>query len=1013
MSESQQAVSGKTIPRHAAGALDADDKAVVWITAPAGSGKTVLAKQLCRESGEAFVWLRAEPRMADMGVFLTSLEAAFRKSFPKSALPALASQDIALPVEYLRRLISLGCNGARITLVLDDLHVFPADAPMHQALADAVGGDAAGIKLILVSREAQHPAWLRLNAIGLTTVIDFDMLKLNEIEANQLIRGLKDDCNSWTAAELLKASGGWMLGACLLLQSPKLLKAEGAADQLSHNSARLLDLIAHELIDPLSEPDRMILCRAARLPNLPVKIIARALEMPNAERRLVELADKLLFAERDGQYRLQIHDLFKAALLHRYPDAVSDTEASRLSSRAGQEVVENGGVGEGLLLLSASGAWSALSDAVIIHAPAMSEKGELGVVLTALEPMPEAERAKSRAVLYWYGESLLSVNPPKAREVLSAALEAVQQTGPQDLLIPTWTALIDAIWFKWTDFDLLDPLIAMLPELSKLASSLGPHYESTLSRGAFVAMLIRCPDHRDFPYWEQRNLDFYSQPMPRHETIRRGIQLLFRYCYGQGHRWKASQVRTRLNQVFEEETAPVADICNRYFVTAEFLSIFDATGDETFRAVEQGLEANARFQQKFLDGALINAALYKALTLEDRVRARRYLTLFSASLGPTAHPHYVAFHQHFSAWDHWLGGEHDAALALILLAYRASEGSGMAMFPVHYGNAVAAVLQSLGRRREALAWARRSRRAAFRQNSSLLVFLSGLRCASLAIASSRPERAEPYLRAALAAGSTMRFYLHAWISRSEMALLMRFAVEHSIETDYANELIRVLGLAGEIGSETGTASVHIVSLERFDVLEGAASRLTSGKLARSPIALAVHLIAAGPAGESSEILADRLWPEIGESDARKRMKSTVYRLRQLIGLPEAVVTQGGRIALDPEHVSIDAWELMALATAPGWTAQARYAEAARIYRGPFVYHYADDIGLVAYQQKLEAAALDTCVAFARSLSLAADWPRVSRVAREGLDRIGFSEALHELAAEAAGHLGIEFDSEAL
>jgi hypothetical protein len=421
-------------------------------------------------------------------------------------------------------------------------------------------------------------------------------------------------------------------------------------------------------------------------------------------------------------------------------------------------------------------------------------------------------------------------------------------------------------------------------------------------------MSFRCPDHPDFPDWEQRNLDFHSQRMPRHETIRRGIQLLTRYCYGEGHRWKASHVRTRLNQVFEEESAPIADICTRLMVTADFLSIFEASGDETFRALEMAIEAHAKYQQTFWDGNPINAALFKALTLEHRERARQYLTQLAARLGPQAHRHHIAFHQHFAAWEHWLGGEYEAALALLLPAYRTGERSGMAMFPVHYGNGVAAVLQSLGRRREALAWIRRSRRAADSQNSPLLIFLSGLRCASLALTSTNPARAKPYLRTALAAGATMRFYLHAWTSRSEMALLMRFAVQHSIETDYANELIRVLGLAGEIRPEADTASVHIVSLERFDVLEGAVSRLTSSKLPRSPIALAVHLIAAGPVGESSETLADRLWPDGDYGDARKRMKSTVYRLRQLIGMPEAVVTQGGRIAVDPECVSIDAWD---------------------------------------------------------------------------------------------------------
>ena len=92
----------------------------------------------------------------------------------------------------IRRLISAGSRDSRITLVLDDLHVLPAQTPLHQALADAVRDDTDDIRLVLVSREAQHPAWLRLNAIGKAAVIDVDMLKLNEAEAGSVIRNYRD-----------------------------------------------------------------------------------------------------------------------------------------------------------------------------------------------------------------------------------------------------------------------------------------------------------------------------------------------------------------------------------------------------------------------------------------------------------------------------------------------------------------------------------------------------------------------------------------------------------------------------------------------------------------------------------------------------------------------------------------------------------------------------------------------------------------------------------------------------
>ena len=143
------------------------------------------------------------------------------------------------------------------------------------------------------------------------------------------------------------------------------------------------------------------------------------------------------------------------------------------------------------------------------------------------------------------------------------------------------------------------------------------------------------------------------------------------------------------------------------------------------------------------------------------------------------------------------------------------------------------------------------------------------------------------------------------------------------------------------------------------------------------------------------------------------MKSTVYRLRQIFGCADAVLTQSGRVALNPEKVAVDVWDLQELATAPGWSAEARYTESLRLYAGPFVHHHADDTSLITYGRKAELAAVSACVAFAQSLVLAGDWPRALRVAREGLDQIGYHEQLFDIAMEAAEFLGRQSELDAL
>src|SRR5690606_12504806 len=163
-------------------------KSVVWITAPAGSGKTTLAAQLCEHEGQPFVWLRIEARMAVMGIFLSAFLAAFRKAYPRQVLPALSSEDLAFPVDYLRRLIAAGGGGRPMLIVLDDLHVLPMDADPLQAFAEARRDAADLVRIVLVSRDDPHPAWLRFDADSVVERVGFDKLRLSEAEVESLLR---------------------------------------------------------------------------------------------------------------------------------------------------------------------------------------------------------------------------------------------------------------------------------------------------------------------------------------------------------------------------------------------------------------------------------------------------------------------------------------------------------------------------------------------------------------------------------------------------------------------------------------------------------------------------------------------------------------------------------------------------------------------------------------------------------------------------------------------------------
>ncbi|HRO10270.1 hypothetical protein, partial [Amaricoccus sp.] len=810
--------------------------------------------------------------------------------------------------------------------------------------------------------------------------------------------GVAEGARGWTPRALIAASRGWMLGARMLLRHGR------ACARALPDEAGMVDLIDAELLGALDPAEGRLLRRLLPLDGLDLEIAGAALRAPLPAGEVRALARSVLFLSVDGAGRVQMHDLLKAAVRQRWG---AEAEEDRvLRTRAAAALIGRGALRRGLSLLSQAGAWEALVAALDAVGPTLADAGDFGILLAALEPMPEAVREASVAASYWYGVSLLNLDPPRARVLLEAALEAALargDPGEEALLVPLWTACADGVWLEWRECGLADPLLARLPALAAVAERQGQ--QALLARGAVAALSIRDPAHPDFPAWEAQSLAAFFEPAPRHEAVRRGIHLFFRYCWGEGARWKAEQVRTRLDHLFGAANAPLADVCTRLVATTEFLSIFEPRSAAVFAALEQGLAATARHGQGFWDVTMINAALYRAASLEDGARLDGGLALLAERLGAQSNPNFVAIQENFLGYRQWLAGRPQAALGHFEAAHRLAVAHGFALSPLYYGLAIAGVLPALGRAGEARRWMRDCRRAARAQRSRIISFMALLRGAALAAA--RPARALRYLRPALAVGAAERLMVHPYLRRGEMAALLGLAARHGIEPEYVAELAGSLGL--DVG---GGGAVRLLTLGTFDIVEGGASRLPPGKSQRVPARLALHLVSAGGRGVPTEELVDRLWPEVDLPAGRKRLKSAVYRLRQLIGDAAAVRVGTDRVALDAARIAVDAWELEALAAGkPGGDAlQAALRLHPAGFGGPQAAGHPE---LLLYGQHLAALAARIAVQDAEARLAANEHEAVLVNVRDAVRCFGYDETLVECAEAAARALGRSGEARAL
>ena len=102
--------------------------------------------------------------------------------------------------------------------------------------------------------------------------------------------------------------------------------------------------------------------------------------------------------------------------------------------------------------------------------------------------------------------------------------------------------------------------------------------------------------------------------------------------------------------------------------------------------------------------------------------------------------------------------------------------------------------------------------------------------------------------------------------------------------------------------------LKIYTLGRFELPRDNKPIEPSRKEPRKPFTMLKTLIALGGKDVSETQISDILWPETEGDKAHNSFKTTLSRLRQLIGIQDAILIHEGQITLNPGLCWVDLWE---------------------------------------------------------------------------------------------------------
>jgi LuxR family maltose regulon positive regulatory protein len=609
-------VRAGVVPRRALFGRLADAERVVQISAPAGSGKTVLMRSWIADASlvSRAAWVSADSEQRDPRQFWISVADALRGTAAGSALvrPLTAAPGLDGWAVVERLLKDLAPLEERLWLVIDDAHLLTSHEVLSQ-LELLVLRAPRELRFVLETRHDLRLGLHRLRLEGELTEIRAADLRFSLAEARELFAATGEQLPEGALARLHSRTEGWAAGLRLAtLSLAGHPDPERFAAEFSGTDRTVAEFLLAEILDRQSEEVRRLLVRTSVLERVSGPLADALTGSSGGERILQDLerANAFVVSLDEGRTWFRYHRLFADLLqlelrraeshercalhgaaagwlaAHGYPaEAVRQAQAGQDWETAARLLSDHwldlylagrGATLVGLLATFPRGVVMASPELTTVQAAgdlvrgALDDAGRhLAIAAIALAAVPAERRGRvqvMQAVLRLFLARCRVDFPVAADEAqrlfaLTEGADAVHLGLSEDLRAAAYISLgIAEIWaFRFTDAD------RHLKQGVALARLIGrPYLEFTgLTHGAYGMLLFRL----DAPQaeWSRQAIELAERhgwgedPLAGVAYAQLGIVMLFQGRLDEAEPWLDQAERT-----LRTEAEPAAGMSLRY-----------------------------------------------------------------------------------------------------------------------------------------------------------------------------------------------------------------------------------------------------------------------------------------------------------------------------------------------------------------------------------------------------------------------------------------------------------------
>lgn len=970
------------------------EKKVIWVSGPAGSGKTTVAAGYFDSCEAPCLWYQLDEGDADLSTLFYYLGVASKHAAPRyrRPLPLLTPEYLlGIPV-FAKRFFEQLCErllgktrfgpsfpdgGAAI--VFDNYQDIPEESAFHEVMNAGLAAIPRGVSVIILSRSEPPPAYARLRAAGEMSFLGWDEIRLTA-EESDAIATLKagKDLGRETLSHLRRAADGWVAGLVLLLES---LRLEELDPQVPGDLPRetIFSYFATELFDRSSRDVRDFLLETAFLPRMSARMAEALTGNPRSSRIFSALNRKHYFIARyasQGQ-EYQYHPLFREFLLDKANETLAPARLPDLRSRAAKVLEENGYAEDAVSLFREAEEWSEASRVILTHAPTLMSQGRWQTLRGWIEALPEPVMEQDPWLLYWLGASMLPTSPEKSKECFSGAFERFRSIRDAAGSFLALSGMLDSVSIRFDTVFELDQLIPLTGELLEAYHHQfpSPEIESRMTASMLNALVLGQPANPALEYWRNRGLALAEDAADMDTALRILLSLSFHRMLS-GEPEKVPLILEAFHKRVEAGPYTPLYVLLQRDVQA-FYHWLSADFQRNRWATEDGIALADATGVHILDPYLNGHGAAGALSLGEVARAEGFLQKMQCCLRIVLTAHGETLYHNLMAWNHLLQHQLILASQHADLAIKFGTAMGVPMLAPYQHLIKAMVMHELKDDGAASTHLGEVRKILGTHQLRQAEFMALLVEAWIAFDRGDEASGRECLRRAMALGREHGYANGFFWVNSMVAGLCVKALEAGIETDYVQGLIRRRNLMPDVpvhNLDNWPWQLRIYTLGQFELERDGVPVTFTGKVQQKPLRLLKALIAFGGREVNQEQLSDALWPDAEGDLAYRSFETTLYRLRRLLGKDKALLLNEGRLTLDRQSCWVDAFALDRILTEAealwkSWRPDQRARQASQdaaekamqltqkavaLYQGHFLEGEAEQLWLLSPRERLRA-----------------------------------------------------------